>query len=252
MVASNEFEEAWLDEGLTSYAEDKVMEREYGSKANLPLESSFVTSPEPLKQNSWDYGPHGQYAENVYTRAKLVLNTIEKEAGSEQMQRTLKAYFKRWKFHHPSTQDFQAVLESVTQKSWKTFFDSFVYGGLMLDYTVDNIHISKTNKNGQITFISEVLIRKRGGPFPNVPIHFHFSDGTTIDKVWNSDSNDVIYKLAHTAPVDWVRIDPEHKLLMENKHINNFMKTTIDPTATIRWNTSFVKIIETLFNWVSW
>ncbi|MBC8079396.1 MAG: M1 family metallopeptidase, partial [Gorillibacterium sp.] len=29
MAASNEFEEAWLDEGFTSYAEDKVMEHEY-------------------------------------------------------------------------------------------------------------------------------------------------------------------------------------------------------------------------------
>ena len=33
MVASNEFEEAWLDEGFTSYAEDKVMESEYGIDA---------------------------------------------------------------------------------------------------------------------------------------------------------------------------------------------------------------------------
>jgi hypothetical protein len=252
MVASNEFEEAWLDEGFTSYAEDKVMEREYGSKANLPLEASYVTSPASLKQNSWDYGHHGQYAENVYTRAKLVLNSIEKDIGPELMQRTMKTYFQQWKFRHPSTQDFQAVLEKVTQKSWKTFFDSFVYGGLMIDYTVDNIHIRKTIDHGQPSYVSEVLIRKRGGSFPNVPIHFHFSDGTTLDKVWNSESNDALYKLTHTSPVDWVRIDPEHKMLMENKHINNFMKTTIDPTTTIRWNTSFLKIIETLFNWVSW
>lgn len=252
MVASNEFEEAWLDEGFTSYAEDKVMEREYGSKANLPLEASYITSPEPLKLNSWEYGSHGQYAENVYTRAKLVLNTIEKEIGKEQMQLALKTYFQQWKFRHPSTQDFQAVLESVTKKSWKTFFDSFIYRGLMIDYTVDNIHIQKKLEHGQPIYTSEVLIRKRGGPFPNVPIHFHFSDGSTLDKVWTSDSNDTLYKLIHSSPVDWVRIDPEHKMVMENKHINNFLKTTIDPVTTIRLNTSFVKIIETLFNWVSW
>lgn len=252
MVASNEFEEAWLDEGFTSYAEDKVMEREYGSKTNLPLEASYVTSPEPLKLNAWDYGHHGQYAENVYTRAKLVLNSIEKEIGPALMQRTLKTYFQQWKFHHPSSRDFQTVLESVTKKSWKAFFDSYVYGGLMIDYTVDNIHIQKKIENGQPIYTSEVLIRKQGGSYPNVPIHFHFSDGTTLDKVWISNSDDTIYKLIHTSPVDWVRIDPEHKMLMENKHINNFMKTTIDQTTTIRLNSSFVKIIETLFNWVSW
>jgi hypothetical protein len=122
----------------------------------------------------------------------------------------------------------------------------------MIDYTVDNIHIHKMKVQGKPSYVSEVLIRKRGGSFPNVPIHFHFKDGASIDKVWNSETNDILYKLTYTSPVDWVRIDPEHKMLMENKHINNFMKTTIDSTATIRWNTSFVKILETLFNWVSW
>ena len=51
LVASNEFEEAWLDEGFTSYAEDKVMEAEYGVSPNLPVESSYITSPNTLQQN---------------------------------------------------------------------------------------------------------------------------------------------------------------------------------------------------------
>jgi hypothetical protein len=122
----------------------------------------------------------------------------------------------------------------------------------MLDYAVDGIQIRKTSANGKPAYISEVLIRKLGGPYHAIPIQFHFSDGTTLDKIWDSDSNDALYKLTHVTPVDWVSIDPEHKLLMENKHINNFMKTTIDPQAAIRWNMSFIKIVETLFYWVSW
>jgi hypothetical protein len=252
MVASNEFEEAWLDEGFTSYAEDKVMELEYGSKSNLPLEASYVTSPEPLKQNSWEYGHRNQYADNVYIRAKLVLNTMEKEAGEKMMKLTMKKYFQQWKFRHPSTQDFQSVLENVTHRSWQDFFNHFVYGGVMLDYAVDNIHIRKAVQNGQSVYISEVLIRKRGGPFHTIPIQFHFSDGTTINKVWDSTSAETLYKLTHSTPVDWVRVDPEYKLLMENKHINNFMNASVDRGVTIRWNLGFVKIVETLFNWVSW
>jgi hypothetical protein len=30
------------------------------------------------------------------------------------------------------------------------------------------------------------------------------------------------------------------------------MKTTVNPQTTIRWNMGFIKIIETLFGWVSW
>ena len=82
MVASNEFEEAWLDEGFTSYAEDKVMESEYGVEPNLPVEASYMTDPAPLKQLSWSYHSHNNYAENVYMRAKLVL-IRHREAGRD-------------------------------------------------------------------------------------------------------------------------------------------------------------------------
>ena len=40
MVATNEFEEAWLDEGINSYVEAKVMDALYGketSECELPL-----------------------------------------------------------------------------------------------------------------------------------------------------------------------------------------------------------------------
>ncbi|MDB5052865.1 MAG: peptidase family [Bacilli bacterium] len=252
MVASNEFEEAWLDEGFTSYAEDKVMEREYGSKPNLPLEASYVTSPAPLKQNAWEYLHHDQYADNVYTRAKLVLNAIEKEIGSEQMKLTLKTYFQRWKFQHPASQDFQAVLETVTKKSWQPFFNDFVYSGLMLDYAVDHIQIQTKSKLNKTVYESEILIQKRDGQHDAVPIQFHFSDGSKLEKTWDSQGTEVLYKLEHSAPVDWVLIDPNHTMLLENKHINNFMKTAIDPQTTIRWNTSFSKILETFFGMVSW
>ena len=264
MIASNEFEEAWLDEGFTSYSEDKVMEREYGSRPNLPIEASYVTSPEPLKRNSWEYGAHAVYSDNVYLRAKLVLNAIESKIGPDAMKLVLKTYFQRWKFRHPATQDFQAVLEEVTKQSWSDYFSQFVYGGLMLDYTVDRIDVRKIPKNGESIYLSEVLIRQRGAQADSVPVQFHFTDGSTLTKVWNhkaskddkeskgNKDNQLLFKLEHNTPVDWVRIDPQHSLLLENKHINNFMKTNISQQEHVRWNISIVKIMETLFGWVTW
>ncbi|WNQ11065.1 M1 family metallopeptidase [Paenibacillus aurantius] len=251
MVASNEFEEAWLDEGFTSYAEDKVMEKEYGVKSNLPLEAGYVTTPKPLKLFSWDFGSHHEYADNVYTRAKLVLYAIEQKAGPEVMNRIMKTYFQRWKFKHPSTEDFQKTVEDVTKTGWGEFFDQYVYNGLMADYSVDSIR-TKHAPDGGSGYVSEVLIRKRGGQVSPVPIHFHFLDGTVQVKDWDSQANEVLYKLQHTAPVDWVAIDPEHRLILENKHINNFMKTEVDEKWSIRWNVGLSKLIETLLGGVAW
>lgn len=68
MVANNEFEEPWLDEGFTSYAEERLMEQEYGLTPNLPLQSGQVSSPQPLNRESWKYGSAAEYAQNAYSR----------------------------------------------------------------------------------------------------------------------------------------------------------------------------------------
>lgn len=249
MVASNEFEEAWLDEGFTSYAEDKVMEKEYGISPNLPIEASYITSPMPLTRNSWEFGSHDEYADNVYTRAKLVMYAIEREIGSDAMGKVMKSYFQRWKFKHPGTSDFQAVLEEKTGRSWKEFFDQFVYGGQMADYEVAGI---RSEKNAQGGYDNQVMIRKLGASTTAVPIRFQFADGTVIDKSWDAQGSEIVFTLSHTAPLDWVFVDPDKTLILENKHINNFMKQSIDSRSNVRLNVGATRIIEILFGWLVW
>lgn len=252
MVASNEFEEAWLDEGFTSYAEDLIMTSEFGYKPNLPLESSYVTSPEPLKQSSWHYGGHDRYADNVYTRAKLVLAGIEKEIGQKQMLRVLRTYFERWKFKHPSTADFQAVLESVTKKDWNEYFEQFVYGGKMTDYAIEQIQTRKLKQDGKTVYENAVLIKKHGGHYMDVPITFRFTDGSSIEKIWDGRDPQVLFTITSDSPVEWVAIDPQHTMILENKRINNFMQVSIDGKWKVRWNIGIVKLIETLLNGLVW
>lgn len=252
MVASNEFEEAWLDEGFTSYAEDKVMEAEYGITSNSPMESSYITSPAPLKLWSWEYNDHSQYADNVYIRAKLVLKAIEQEIGAGVMDRVLKTYFQQWKFNHPSTEDFQSVLEEVTKRSWDSYFKQFVYGDLMVDYSVEAIQIEPIKRQGKTIYENKVLIKKNGGHHHSVPLVFHFSDDTTVHKEWKGQEDQIEFKLIHDAQIDWVAIDPNYSIILENKHINNFMKSFVSDQSKTRWNLGAVKIIETLIEWVAW
>ena len=150
MVATNEFEEAWLDEGFTSYAEDKVMDAIYGIEPNLPVEASYMTDPAPLNQVSWNYHSHDHYAENVYMRAKLVLLGIEKRAGEKAMARIMRTYFQTYKFKHPSAQNFQAVVEKVTGSDWDDYFDAFVYGSEMADVSIESIAVKPIKRDGKI------------------------------------------------------------------------------------------------------
>ncbi|TCZ78924.1 M1 family peptidase [Paenibacillus albiflavus] len=252
MVASNEFEEAWLDEGFTSYAEDAVMEAEYGVRANLPIEASYITSPAALKLNSWDYRDHNEYADNVYIRAKLVLRSIESNVGKQTMARIMRTYFERWKFKHPATKDFQTVVEEVTNENWSSFFNQYVYGELMMDFSVDSIQVKKPTQGDSTVYESTVLVHKRGGTAPKVPILFHFADNHKEVRVWEGTEASTSFKLYHTSPVDWAMIDPNYSLVLENKHINNFYKKDIDPKWQVRWNLGVSQLVETVFSWIAW
>jgi hypothetical protein len=252
MVASNEFEEAWLDEGFTTFAEDKIMESDFGLIANLPIEASYMTSPEALKLNAWDYRNHSEYADNVYTRAKLVLKAIERQVGTTTMDRVMKTYFSRWKFKHPATSDFQKTLEDVTKSNWSEFFNQYVYGSLMVDYAVDSIKSKLVKGSGSPSYENTILVTRLGGVSPSVPIHFHFADGTALDKVWDGKEASIEYKLTHGAPVDWVKIDPAYTLVLENKHINNYMKTTVDEKWKIRLHLGFAQLLESLLSSIAW
>ncbi|MFD0713137.1 M1 family metallopeptidase [Paenibacillus sp. GCM10027626] len=253
MVATNEFEEAWLDEGFTSYAEDKVMESEYGVTPNLALEASYMTDPAPLKQLAWSYHDHNHYAENVYMRAKLVLTGIENQVGDAAMRKILRTYFQKYKFKHPSTADFQRVVEEVTKTKWNDYFSQFVYGDAMADYSVEAIQVRAVQSEGnKQQYESSVLIKRNGGIYGPLPILFKFADGTTLTKKWDGQEAHIQYRLLHDSPLLWAAVDPHGTNVLDNQHINNFMKAELPEKTRTRWSLMVSKLVEGLFGTVAW
>jgi hypothetical protein len=216
-------------------------------KPNLALEATYVSEPYALQLDSWKYPNHHVYATHVYTRGKLVLKTIEQRVGAVVMSRILRSYFKQWKFRHPSTNDFQRIVENVTGTDWRSFFESYVYGEQMMDFAVDRIQIitpSATKSPSNDLIESRVFLSKRGGDALEVPVQFHFADGTSCMKSWVNPEASVEYQFMHTSPVAWVRIDPNYTLFLENKPMNNYLKTSIDVQKQMQFNLTVIQFIE--------
>ncbi|WP_128099807.1 M1 family metallopeptidase [Paenibacillus sp. DCT19] len=252
MLASNEFEEAWLDEGFTSYAEDKLMEQEYGLIPNLPVQAGLITSPAPLTQEAWKFDSQNHYAANVYTRGKLVLLGIEQQVGSKTMERILSTYVKKYRFKHPTSADFQKVVEQVTRTSWSTYFDQYVYGDGMANFAVEKISVTPIQKGDQEVYESSVTIQKKGSNYMKVPVRIVFEDGHIVNKEWNGNEDRVTYKLTYTSPVSWAMTDPLYTVVLENRHMDNFLKAKLDEPTKFRWSLSTTKLIEAIFGSLSW
>ncbi|MNI79851.1 hypothetical protein D3C73_1363360 [compost metagenome] len=124
----------------------------------------------------------------------------------------------------------------------------------MSDFSVDSIRVQKAEgfTKEKPAYESQVLIRKLGGPWPTVPVRIHFTDGSTKDIAWSTEASEIQYKLVHSAPVDWVQIDPERTLVLESRIINNHLKAQVDDKQQLRFSLSLQKIIEALMIGVAW
>lgn len=248
LIASNEFEEAWLDEGFTSYTEDKLMASIYGVIPNITIEASYMTSPEPLNQASWRYKSSDGYAENVYMRGKLVLTSLERQVGEKTMNKIMRTYFQKFRFKHPSSSDFQKVVEAVTKSKWNDFFQAYVQRGEMADFAIESIS-TKQMKNG---YESLVLLRRYGGSPQPVTIWFQFEDGQTARKQWDGTQDHVQLQVNSTSPLAYATVDPSLNVVLDNRRYNNYLKTEVPRETRTRWSSGITQIIEGLFGTMVW
>ena len=130
LLASNEFEEPMLDEGLNEYWQLRML-RARGQDIHLatPLSRKLGFGPgfkafeaermgtprnDPADapgQNAYDrlqgIGP-------VYSRTATTMRDLEAQIGKEATERAFKEYYRRWKFRHPSVADLRETLAEAS------------------------------------------------------------------------------------------------------------------------------------------
>ena len=172
MVATNEQEEPWMDEGLTTYYEGRILDFYYGSKTSTidfmgikvgNIEANragfFSISNPKIADNTYFAREfkHGGYGPVSYNKTAIWLRTLEGIVGIETMDKIMKTYFEKWKFKHPCALDFINVVNEVVQEnhgnqfgeSMNWFFDQVLYGSELCDYKIAAItHNEITERTG--------------------------------------------------------------------------------------------------------
>ena len=162
LSANNEFEEAWLDEGINTYSTGRVQARAYGPSAfsmdlfGIPLASVFrmpkfldyetdraaainTVKYDPVVTPSWRFYNRASYGANVYMRASTCLNTLERLVGEQTMSRIMRTFQMRFRYRHPKTADFVAVANEVSGRDLTWFFDELMGDTLDFDYGVASV-----------------------------------------------------------------------------------------------------------------
>ncbi len=158
MVASNEFEESWLDEGFNSYSTGRVMERVYGpwmlqafglrlgDLESARLGNSVERMFDRVRTPSWGFSSSGNYGFNSYARTELTLRTLEALLGPQTLARVLRTYHERYRFRHPSSDDFYAVVNEVAGRDMSGFFAQTTERPGVLDYEVSLVRSERADE----------------------------------------------------------------------------------------------------------
>jgi hypothetical protein len=244
MVATNEFEEAWLDEGINSYTEVKIMDKLYGAHTSFLNEAEATASlgeferfmysgsadKDPMTRKAYGFMDRESYGDITYGKTATVLRTLEKVVGEDTMQKAIRTYFERYRFTHPNREDFLKTVEEVSGKNLRWYYEQAVYGTQVLDYEItradsDRVDWYKDNppkeKKGETVYKSYVVVHRKGEFVSPVDVLVKFDNGEEAREHWEGQDRWVRYTYEKKAKLVSAEIDPEAAVWLDKDFYNN-------------------------------
>jgi hypothetical protein len=263
VVGNNEFEHAWMDEGLNTFStaraieaagfpnhlsarffggfvpwvfDDVVLTRE--TDGNRLSGYRAVAESDVQATPTYRYWP-GSASAITYNKTALWLNTLENHLGWPTLQKAMATYFERWKFRHPKPDDFFAVLNDVSGHDLTWFVNDAYRGSNAFDYGVqafssDRVAGTESNRTG--TYRTTVVVQRLGEAFFPVDVVTTFTNGAQVTERWDGRDRRQMYVYERAEPGITTQVDPARVLLLDVNYTNN--SRTLEPRAdeaSLKW-----------------
>jgi hypothetical protein len=262
VVATNEFEDAWMDEGLDTFSTARVIEQafepNYYAKRYFGGFVPWVFHDFPLKRKgdgdrmawyrldpeadvqstpTWRYWPLTAGVA-TYNKTALWLHTLERLLGWDVLQRILSTYYSRWAFRHPKPEDFFAVVNEVSGRDMTWFFDQVYRSSNVFDYGVDAFSSEPVAVRGRTDdakresgpkYRTTVAVRRFGGAVFPVDVRVVFENGEEIRWQWDGTDRRKLFEVEKPSRASFVQVDPDRVLVLDVNDTNN--SATLTPRA---------------------
>lgn len=277
LVASDEVEEAWLDEGLTETMTDFVLEDLFGPTRNLydlaghhlsVLESNRLryrthADRDPLTVRAFDYVDNATYGAITYAKTNVALRTLERLIGEGPFWSGLQRYYAEWAFRHPRRADFVKSFEAGAGRDLGWFFGPVLDTTQTLDYQVLDVRTRKNPapaglfstdggvrevtppKDRDAPYTSEVVVHRKGELVLPVELEVRFADGRTVTERW--DGQDGRWRrYTYDGQVTWAQLK---SLPLDVSRLNDGRRAEGDPRprrVVTSWLEDAVSLLSSL------
>jgi len=181
VLATNESKHEWMDEGFTTYISTLAENEVLSSNKENPLSGAYrgytylanSGAEQPQSTHADRYHLNQAYGLAAYSKGAVFLGQLEYLIGKENVSKTLKQYYKEWKFKHPTPNDFKRVAEKVSGAQLDWYLTDWTQTTNTIDYSIENVEAKDQNT---------VVTLKRNGQMP-MPIELRvtFTNGKTQD-----------------------------------------------------------------------
>jgi len=245
LLASNELEEPWLDEGFTSWFTHKAMERSYhallgGRRFQVGTDfgewAGYWSQPtaDPLTRFGFRTLNSQGYAITAYAKATLVLNQLEALLGRPVMEQVMRAYAQEMAFRHPTRSDFRRIAERVSGRDLAAFWRDFVEGTDVLDYVIRSVKKQEVTQGGWLFSdkapvfaapqpaapgrVGSITLERKGGLRVPITLWIRLENREEQRLVWDGQDRWITYEF--DSPVVAAVLDPDgnYPMLKDRLH----------------------------------
>ncbi len=275
MVATNEFEDAWLDEGINTYTECKILDDILGrDKSDMNLwgltesdddtqRNGYLSAADldPMTRFAYQFVDSSSYGNITYGKTGTVLLTLEKIIGEETLQRAIRTYFLRYRFTHPTKEDFLKTVEEVSGQNLRWYFDQAVYGTAILDYEIRTARSDRLDwyvkdppkaKKGETDYRTQVVVHRKGDFLFPVDVVIKFDNGEAVSEHWDGKDRWVRYTYDKKAKLVSAELDPGTHVRLDKSYFNNSYVREENTRAKWKIVSYWTWFTQLLSQWLAW
>jgi hypothetical protein len=290
LLASNEFEESWMDEGINTFTEFVMVDRKYGSYMNVPpgigftnedmsrAQAALTQDHDPIQSNAWKYAGEGSYGRNSYPQPGTTIQQIRLLLGEEAFWRAFRGYAERWRFDHPTSEDFLDAMRAPGNPHVAALIPKTWYGRGWVDFAIldtrttpDDGFTGFDDADKPVNFDpdpkkkpkKEPDEKKHKGPWQSLVVVgrdgdiempanvvLTFKDGQTVKRTWDGASGWIKYHVTSSSPLVKAEVDPERRTVLDRNPWNNARYTDKyeGPSAAAKGRTYALHLVEILLS----
>jgi aminopeptidase N len=214
MISEKKFAHLWLSEGFATYLQHLYTEKKYGNdrmkKEMKEDREQVIAYSKESKNPVVDFiSPYRALLNpNSYQKGSWVLHMLRNQVGDSVFKKIIQTFYDHYKGKNADTKDFETIVEEITKKNWKKFFDQWLYVAAIPDL---EIYWSYSAKKKMIN----IKINQKQDVEFDLPIELSILDrsGNLMFKKLQTSQPEQIFSIPFKTKPLRIEIDPNMSLL---------------------------------------